>query len=135
MSRPSWEEYAMLLANTASLRSEDPYVKCGACILRHDNSVAALGYNGAIAGHTIDWSSRDDRRPFVSHAERSALRYCKPGEAKLIAVTLSPCESCMIDIAMYGIQTVIYRDVYERSEISFDIAKKFKINLIHLPLV
>jgi dCMP deaminase len=90
MTRPSWEEYALLLANTASLRSEDPYIKCGACVLRHDNSVAGLGYNGSPPGYNIDWTDRDARRPFVSHAERSALRYCKPGEAKLIAITLSP---------------------------------------------
>jgi deoxycytidylate deaminase len=132
MTRPSWEEYALLLANTASLRSEDPYIKCGACVLRHDNSVAALGYNGSISGYDIDWSDRDKRRPFVSHAERSALRYCKPGEAKLIAVTLSPCQSCIIDIAMFGIKKVIYQDVYQDYFQASEIAKRYDIELIQL---
>ena len=132
MSRPTWEEYALALAETASTRSEDPYTKCGACILRHDNSVAALGYNGSPPGESIDWSDRDDRRPFVSHAERSALRYCKPGEGRLIAVTLYPCEACMMDIAMYGIKTVVYRDLYERSNDASKIAKKFNIEIIQV---
>jgi dCMP deaminase len=132
MSRISWEEYALKLAETASLRSEDIYVQCGACILRHDNSVAGLGYNGSPPGYEIDWSDRDSRRPFVSHAERSALRYCKPGEGKLIAVTLSPCESCIMDIAMYGIKQVFFRDFYEKGEKSFEIAHKFDIKMVQI---
>ena len=132
MTRPSWEEYALLLANTASLRSEDPYIKCGACVLRHDNSVAGLGYNGSPPGYNIDWTDRDARRPFVSHAERSALRYCKPGEAKLIAVTLSPCQHCIIDIAMFGIKKVIFQDDYNEYFQVLEIAKKYDIELIQM---
>jgi len=132
MTRPSWEEYALLLANTASLRSEDPYIKCGACVLRHDNSVAGLGYNGSPPGYNIDWTDRDARRPFVSHAERSALRYCKPGEAKLIAVTLSPCQHCIIDIAMFGIKKVIFQDDYNDYFQVLEIAKRYDIELIQM---
>ena len=132
MSRPSWEEYALLLANTASLRSEDPYIKCGACVLRHDNSVAGLGYNGSPPGYNIDWTDRDARRTFVSHADRSALRYCKPGEAKLIAVTLSPCQHCIIDIAMFGIKKVIFQDDYNDYFQVLEIAKKYDIELIQM---
>lgn len=129
MSKPTWEQYALMLAETASMRSEDPYIKVGACVLRHDNSVAALGYNGAAPGIDIDWSDREARRPFVSHAERSALRYCKPGECNLIAVTISPCESCMIDIIMYGIKRVVYKDIYKHSERAFEIARAYNIDL------
>jgi dCMP deaminase len=132
MSRISWEEYALKLAETASIRSEDPYLKVGACVLRHDNSVAGLGYNGSPPGYEIDWSDRDSRRPFVSHAERSALRYCKPGEAKLIAITLSPCQHCIMDIAMFGIKKVVFRNFYERDEKSFEIAHKFDIEMIQI---
>jgi dCMP deaminase len=132
MSRISWEEYALKLAETASIRSEDPYLKVGACVLRHDNSVAGLGYNGSPPGYEIDWSDRDSRRPFVSHAERSALRYCKPGEAKLIAITLSPCQHCIMDIAMFGIKKVVFRNFYERDEKSFEIAHKFDIEMVQI---
>ena len=60
-NRISWEEYALELAKVSSRRSEDPYVQVGACILRLDNSVAGLGYNGAPNGIEIDWSDRDER--------------------------------------------------------------------------
>ena len=50
MKRLDWEEYALELARVASLRSEDPFMKVGACVLRNDNSVAGVGYNGAPPG-------------------------------------------------------------------------------------
>ena len=43
MSRLSWEQYALMIAKVASARSEDPYQKVGACVLRNDFSVASVG--------------------------------------------------------------------------------------------
>lgn len=133
-NRPSWEEYAMILAHAASMRSEDPYVKVGACVLRHDYSVAALGYNGPPSGVSIDWSNRDERRPKVIHAEKNALRYVKPDEGKLIAVTLLPCSTCMAEIAANRIKTILYSNVYERDERAASLAKEFGIRLIQVSL-
>lgn len=130
--RPSWEEYALLLAETAKLRSEDIYLKVGACALRFDHSVAALGYNGAPPGIEIDWSDRDKRRVKVSHAESNCLRYCKPGEIWLLASTLQPCCDCLKQIAMYGIKLVVYKEEYKRDEFSLDLAKEFGINLVKI---
>lgn len=80
MNRLTWAEYALAMADVARLRSEDPYVKVGACVLRHDHSVAGVGYNGAPPGVEIDWSDRDERRKRVIHAETNALRYVSPGK-------------------------------------------------------
>lgn len=132
MNRISWPEYAMEIAKSASLRSEDPYKKVGACILRHDNTVAAVGYNGAPPGIDIDWSDREARRVWVSHAETSALRYIKPGEGAIIAITLRPCVECIKNIAMYLINKVYYLEDYHRDEISIIMAKKFNIELIKI---
>jgi deoxycytidylate deaminase len=61
--RQSWDEYALRLAWQASdSRSQDPYVQVGACALRHDMSVAGVGYNGLPPDIDIDWSDRDERR-------------------------------------------------------------------------
>lgn len=130
--RLTWPEYAMELAKAASLRSEDPYQKVGACILRYDNTVAAIGYNGAPPGVEIDWNDRDERRRRVSHAEASALRYIKPYEAKLIAVTLRPCSECIKNISMYGIKEVYYHDIYDRDDFSVELAKEFGISIIKI---
>lgn len=130
--RPSWEEYALLLAETAAIRSEDPYKKTGACVLRYDGSVAGLGYNGAPRGITLDWSNRDERRKWVIHAEINCLSYCKPGEGWILACDLMPCGNCMKTIAAYGIKKVVYRTDYHRDDSAKELAQKFNIELIKI---
>ncbi len=131
--RLSWEEYAMKLAEVAALRSNDHFRKVGACILRHDNSVASLGFNGEIPGYNLSFlDDREKRRAYISHAESSALRYIKPGEGRLIACTLRPCRSCLIQIAMMSIKFIYFKEEYEKDELVVEIAKEYDINLIKL---
>jgi dCMP deaminase len=130
--RMSWEEYALLLAKTASLRSRDPWKKVGACALRYDKSVCALGYNGEPRGIEIDWSNRDERRKRVIHAEVNALAYCKPNEVWLLASTLLPCRSCMQIIGAYGIRKVVFEEIYQQDDFSLTLAKEFKIELVQM---
>ena len=115
--RPSWEEYALNLAIAASERSEDPYIKVGACALNEENMVLGVGYNGLASGKDVAdsfWGDRHYRRPFMIHAEVNCLSLFKKGEAKLLACTLMPCASCATMIASYGIETVVYKDIYHR---------------------
>ncbi len=128
--RDSWEQYALKLAHVASGRSDDPYVKVGACILRHDKSVAGLGYNGPPSGIEIDWSNRDERRKRIVHAEVNALRYLQPNEGWLLATTLLPCRSCLQMIASYGIKKIVYSEVYTRDDVSLELCKEWGIELI-----
>lgn len=136
MSRLSWSEYALKLAETASLRSEDPYRKVGACALDGDGKVLALGYNGLAAGKSIlswqsndFWSDRDKRRPFMIHAEANCLSMIKAGECSLMAVTLLPCSYCATMIAAYKIPKVIYREEYEKDSLAHKIFKFYNIEL------
>lgn len=128
-NRLSWEEYALKLALVAAERSCDPYVKVGSCVLRHDNSVASLGYNGPPAGITIDYSDRDKRRKKVIHSEANCLRYIKPGECYLLACTLLPCNNCLTLISSYGIKNIIFKDVYDKDNSTLELAEEFGIKL------
>ena len=113
--RLNWDEYALELAKTASLRSEDPYIQVGACALSSDNRVLGLGYNGLAPGKDVDeqfWLDRDKRRPFMIHAEANCLSLFKSGECKILAVTLMPCSACATLIAGYQIKRVVYQDLY-----------------------
>jgi dCMP deaminase len=115
MNRLSWDEYALKIADVASLRSEDPYMKVGACGLDKDNRVIGVAYNGLATGKNVNesfWADRDKRRPFMIHAEANLLSLFKKDECKLLACTLLPCSSCATLIAANGIQKVIYRDLY-----------------------
>ena len=128
----SWEEYAIALAGVAALKSKDPYVKVGCCLLRHDNTIASLGYNGFPSGVEEDWTDRDERRKYVNHSEQNALRFVKPNDCYLAAVTLLPCNDCLKSLASYGIKKVIYREVYDRDDSSLIMANKFGIELKQL---
>lgn len=128
----NWNEYALELATVAAKKSKDPWRQVGACLLRHDNTVAGIGFNGYPAGMREDWQDRDNRRLFVVHAEQNALRYVKPEECAVIAVTLLPCNDCLKAIASHGIKRVVYRDIYDRDITSISLAMKFGIELIRI---
>ena len=127
--RLSWHQYALKLATVVAERSEDPFMKVGACVLRHDNSVAGVGYNGAPPGIDIDWSNRDQRRLRVIHAEVNALRYVKPHECSLLACTHLPCNDCLKSVAAYGIATIVFGDIYHYDSSSLELCKDLGINL------
>ena len=129
MSRIDWKSYALKLAIVASERSEDRHVKVGACVLRHDNSVGGLGYNGAPSGVNINWENRDERRKRVIHAEVNALRYVQPNECYLLACTHLPCNECLRMLTAYGIKDIIFNHTYQRDESSLLLCKEFGINL------
>ena len=130
--RLGWEQTAMNLAfDIAKYRSEDPYVKVGACIIKKDKSIV-LGYNGAPSGMTMDWSNRDERRKWVFHAESNVLNRVLPGETWLLAVTHIPCMDCLKVIKQKEIDTVYYsiRSPQYNPEQVEEVAKLFNIQLI-----
>jgi dCMP deaminase len=115
-TRISWQEYAIRLAQVASLRSIDPFRKVGCAILDHENRVISLGYNGVAKGVDIPeiiLNDRDRRRPFMIHAEMNALSLIQRGNGKLLACTCMPCPCCSNIIAAHGIETVVYLDDYD----------------------
>jgi len=125
----TWDEYAINIAITVSQKSKDPWRKVGAVILRSDNSIAGVGYNGYPAGMREDWTDRDIRRSFVVHAEQNALRYTRPGEGVMMAVTTLPCNDCLKAIAAYGIKRVVYKESYEYDQSSSILATYFGIKI------
>jgi dCMP deaminase len=128
----NWNQYALKLAEVAALKSKDPWQTVGCCLLRPDNSVASLGYNGFPAGMEEDWSDRDERRKYVVHSEINALRYVKPDECYMAATTLLPCNDCLKSLAAYGIKKIVYKEVYKFDPSTLELAKKFGIELIQL---
>jgi len=135
--RINWEEYALRLAEVAKLRSEDPYRQVGACALGFNNRVLGVAYNGLAPG--IDapegfWNDRDERLPYMIHAETNLLSLFKQGEAKLVACTLLPCTSCAQAICTYGIKEVVFNEMYSREQKSVDIFKFYGVKLTQIQL-
>jgi len=133
--RPDWDTYTLKLAETAALRSEDPYVQVGACALDYNNRVLGVAYNGLAPGKEVSdyfWSDRDGRRPFVVHAECNLLSLFKRGEARVIACTLLPCSSCAAHIVAHDVKKVIYRDNYTKDMKALEIFDFYNIEVIQL---
>jgi dCMP deaminase len=132
--RLTWAQTAMNLAfDIAKYRSEDPYVKVGACIIKKDKSIV-LGYNGAPKGMNMDWSNRDERRKWVFHAESNVLNRILPAEAELLAVTHIPCVDCLKVIKQKEIDTVYYsiRSEQYSPAVVENMADMYQIKLIQL---
>jgi len=124
--RISWEELAIRLAHVSSLRSEDPYIKVGACALDYSHRVIGVSYNGLAPGKKVTkqfWKDRDKRRPYMIHAEANLLSLIKRNECKILACTLLPCSCCASMISAYNIKHVVFSDIYNRDTKAFDIFK------------
>jgi len=128
----NWSEYALSIAEVVARKSKDPWKKVGCVLLRHDNSVASVGYNGFPPNVDEYWSSREERRKFVIHAEQNALRYVRPNECRLLACTLLPCGNCLRMISAYGITEVVYREHYAHDDTAIEIADRFGIKLVQI---
>lgn len=113
-----WDEYFMLQAVAAGLRSKDPSTKVGCVIVDPDNRQAGMGYNGFVAGIDetgLPWDN-DVTLPLsrqkyghVIHAESNALLHAtKDLKGARLYVTLFPCHECAKLIASKGVAEVIY---------------------------
>jgi dCMP deaminase len=134
--RLSLEGYALTLAATASIRSEDPERKVGACVLGAQGEVLALGYNGPPSRVDLDpreWADRDAVRLLTVHAEANALRFVRPREGVLLASTYQPCAECLKLAAAQGIFQVVYLErASERwAEGARYVAERFGMDVQH----
>ncbi|HHO77337.1 MAG TPA: dCMP deaminase family protein [Deltaproteobacteria bacterium] len=128
-SRPSWDEYFMMLAKLAASRSTCLSRPTGAVVVK-DRQVIASGYNGSLPGqaHCMD-EGKCFRRSLEwpeamkydmcrsAHAEANAVSLAaKKGvtlEGATIYCTLEPCITCAKLIVMSGIKRVVYEYPYD----------------------
>lgn len=137
VERVTWDQYAMLLAFTATLRSEDPYTKVGACALDYSNNVLGVAYNGLKSGFKPDkefWADRDKRRPYMVHAEANLLSLFKKDECKTIALTHSPCTACASLIIAHNIPRVIYCNEYKNDTKGIDTLKFYGVEIYNIDI-
>ena len=114
----SWDEYFMLQAMMASLRSKDPSTQVGAVFVDQDNRQVSMGYNGFIAGideSQLPWgkdenaSFQDQKYGYVVHAEANAILHAHRSlEGARCYVTLFPCNECAKLMATKKVREVIY---------------------------
>jgi dCMP deaminase len=136
LSRPTWDEYFLKIAQLTSTRSNCIRRKVG-CVIVKETRILSLGYNGTPKGTKNCFEGGCDRcmtlhndtlRNELSnstsgssldlcmclHAEENALLFVSQSDLSkaTMYVTLIPCVSCTKKILQCGIERVVYIDSY-----------------------
>src|SRR5436853_4593372 len=128
-SRPTWDQYFMIITRQVAERSTCLRAKVGAVIVR-DKNILATGYNGAPAGlpHCIDvgcliYESRTPSGDIEEncfrtiHAEINAIAQAAKNGASIrdadIYITHTPCIHCLKVLINTGIRRVLYEKPYK----------------------
>jgi dCMP deaminase len=139
VSRPTWDEYFMKIAQVASLRSNCVKRKVAAVIVR-DKRVISTGYNGTPRGtrncfeggcprcnSLADSGTRLDEC-LCSHGEENAITQAAYHGVSVkdatLYTTFSPCLMCTKMIINAGIKEVVFNQEYTLSETSFALLKE-----------
>ena len=149
--RPAWDEYFMLQAELAKLRSNCITRHVGAVIVRNHRQIAT-GYNGTppgvkncfqggckrcqlrMEGKIESGASLD--RCLCNHAEANAIMHCAilgieaGSDGAILYTTFVPCLECTKMAITIGIKKIICLDSYP--ETNFDLIKEAGVEVIKL---
>jgi dCMP deaminase len=130
-SRPTWDEYFMMLAKLTATRSTCLAFPVGAVIVK-DRQVLATGYNGSPSGSThcttqgycypeLTACNASKTLPSRSvHAEANAIaQAAKHGintNGATIYVTLEPCLACLKLVISAGIREIFYETTFNTGD-------------------
>jgi len=149
--RPGWDEYFMLQAELAKLRSNCLTRHVGAVIVRNNRQIAT-GYNGTPPGVKNCFEGGCKRcqlrmqgkiesgaaldRCLCNHAEANAIMHCAilgivagTGDA-ILYTTFVPCLECTKMAITIGIKKVVCLDTYPETD--YDLIKESKMEVITL---
>ena len=112
MSRETWAQYFMRVAETVASRSKDLSTKVGCVVVSEDKVILSSGYNG-IPGGVKDLPERMERPAkyvWTSHAEENAValaaRVGSGLKGSTAYVTHHPCSRCARILIQAGITRV-----------------------------
>ena len=106
-----WEKRFFEMAQLVSTWSKDPSTKVGAVIVRPDNTVASVGYNGFPKGmndHPDLYADRDVKLSRIVHAEMNAILHAKEPLQGYTLYTwpVLTCDRCAVHVISAGIVRV-----------------------------
>ena len=131
LTRPSWDEYFMMVAKLVASRSTCHSRAVGAVIVK-DRRILSSGYNGSPPGdwHCIDrgecyWRQPENHVEGIPphdlsraiHAEVNAVAHAARNGIKLdgstVYTTLSPCMNCLKVLISTGVKKVFFEHIYD----------------------
>jgi len=123
MSRGSWDEYFLLIAEDASTRATCPRRSVG-CVLVRDKSILSTGYNGSVRRLShCDAEGCDmvnDHCVRTVHAEANAIAQAAREGARTMGatayVTHFPCWTCTKLLLNAGVLRIVSAAAYNNDE-------------------
>lgn len=114
MTQMRWHSFYIGMAEYVAYKSKDPSTKVGAVIVRPDNTVASIGFNGFPRG-VVDTPQRYEDRDFkyaaIVHAEANAILNARePLTGYRLYATFHCCARCASLIVQSGISEVVFDD-------------------------
>ncbi|MGL4345354.1 MAG: deoxycytidylate deaminase [Cellulosilyticaceae bacterium] len=144
MTRPTWDEYFMDIANLVKTRSTCCRRQVGAVIVK-DKRILSTGYNGAPIGcrHCTDVGCLRQELGIPSgerhelcravHAEQNAISQAAHHgisvEGSSIYVTHQPCSMCAKVLINAGVKRIIYQGEYP-DKLSLELLSEAGIELV-----
>ena len=116
MSQNKWDrDYLDLAKFWAEKRSKDPSTKVGAIIVRPDNTVVSLGYNGFPRGIKDDerLDNREEKNRLTVHAEINSIHNSREVLEGYTLYVWPPsfhcptCDQCALHVIQKGIKRVV----------------------------
>ena len=122
MTRPTQDEYGMMLAHTTALRATCPRASVGAVLMR-DGRLLASGYNGAPRGlqhgTQVGCLIIDNHCQRAVHAEANAIIQAAlhgvSTQGSTAYITHFPCLTCAKMLINAGVIRIVYASDYRVS--------------------
>jgi dCMP deaminase len=146
-SRPSWDDYFVELANSASSRATCNRGRSG-CVIVHDKQVLATGYVGAPTGlphcdevgHLMKKVIQENGEISehcvrTVHSEQNAIcQAAKRGvsiEGATVYTRMTPCRTCAMLLINCGIKKVVCERQYQLAEEGEQLFAQAGIELVY----
>jgi dCMP deaminase len=113
--RLKWDRFYIGMAVYVASASKDPSTQVGAVIIRPNNTVASVGYNGFPRGMNDDpaiYADRTLKYSRIVHAEMNAILNAQgPVDGcTLYTSSLPPCDRCAVFVVQAGIKRVVFEE-------------------------
>jgi|SRR5271157_5343519 len=116
MSQREWDIFYLNMARYVATKSKDPSTKAGAVIVRPDNSLCSIGFNGFPKGMKDDpelYADREKKYSRTVHCEVNAE--ILTGE-RVVGYTLytwpfASCDRCAVQMIQAGIKRFVFPEM------------------------
>lgn len=131
-TRPSWNDYFMILCYLISKRSSCERLHVG-CVLVKDRRIIATGYNGHLPGTVHDSVIINGHEQMTIHAETNAIAdAAKRGISvadSTAYVTHIPCINCVKILLASGIIHIIYGEDYKNDPLVINLCERSDVTI------